>query len=93
MIVSIEEKNRNDFIIVVTVAGIFHGCIGDEIFPLLFRTVREDTRVMKSCRTHRWIRFLHFPLPPILSLIFVVVHQPADFAGSPCTFHAVNSKI
>lgn len=55
-IVSIEgEKNRNDFIIVVAVAGIFHGCIGDEIFPLLFRTVREDTRVMKSCRTHRWV--------------------------------------
>lgn len=69
MIVSIEEKNRNDFIIVVTVAGIFHGCIGDEIFPLLFRTVREDTRVMKSCRTHRWIRFLHFP-PPRFFLLF-----------------------
>lgn len=37
--------------------------------------------------------FPPFSSPPILSLIFVVVHQPADFAGSPCTFHAVNLKI
>lgn len=39
------RKNRNDFIIVVAIAGIFHGCIGGEIFPLLFRTVQ---------RTHAW---------------------------------------
>lgn len=86
------RKNRNDFIIVVAIAGIFHGCIGGEIFPLCcFEPCRGHTRdeVMQNTPVDP---FPPFSLPDSFSY-FRGVHQPADFAGNPCTFHAVNSKI
>lgn len=85
------RKNRDNLTIVVAVAGIFHRCIGGEIFPLLSRTVR---------RTHAWWSHAEHtisdpfpPFSPILSLIFVVYASRRISQEARVRSTAVNSKI
>lgn len=66
------------------------GISAAKYFPCCFESCRRTRdEVMQNTPVD--------PFPPFSSpdsfSYFRGVHQPADFAGSPCTFHAVNSKI